>query len=140
MNALDAAIYGALSAGTALTSLLAGGTASPSVFQHLAPENQDPPYVVFNKQANTPRFTFSGLAFENAVYQVKAVTLGPSAQLAGTIAEAIDDLLTDVPVSVTGHKLMYLRRMEDIDYPEPGPGGQRYHHRGALFRVMVDPD
>lgn len=140
MNAVDQALYTALSGATALTALLAGGTADPSVFQFLAPEGQDPPYVVYFKQAGTPRHTFRGVAFENQLYTIKAVTLGPSAAAAGTIAAAIDAALVDQALTVSGYAHMYLRRDSDIDYPETDPGGQRYHHRGALYRVMVDPD
>jgi hypothetical protein len=140
MNALDKAIYDALAGSTALTSLLAGGTASPSVYQWLAPEGQDPPYVVYNAQSVVPVHTLTQVAYENAVYQVRGVTLGPSAAAAGTIAEMIDDALADRAITVAGHALMYLRRMSNVDFPEVGPGGQRYHHRGALYRVMVDPN
>lgn len=57
----DRAIYNALAGNSALVTAL-GGTA---IYQWLAPQNQDPPYVVYNKQAGTPRHTLSGLAYED---------------------------------------------------------------------------
>lgn len=138
MNAVDRALYAALSGSTALTSLLAGGTADPSVFQFLAPEGADPPYVIYAEQAGTPAHVFTGVAFENEVYLVKAVTLGPSAALAGTIATTIDQVLADQPLTVSGYANRYLRRVSNVDYPEV-TSGQRYHHRGATYRVLSFP-
>ena len=139
MNAIDLALYNKLTGSTALTALTSGGTASPSVYQWLAPENQDPPYVIYNKQASTPQHTLSGVAFENLLYAVKGVTLGHSAAAAGTIASTIDTVLADQALTITGYTHMYLRRVSDIDYPETAAGGQRYQHRGALYRVFADP-
>lgn len=139
MNALDVAIYNKLTGSTALTALTAGGTASPSIYQWIAPEGQDPPYVVYNKQASTPQHTLSGVAYENAIYTVKGVTLGPSAAAAGTIASTIDTVLVNQALTISGHTHLYLRRVSDIDYPEAGPGGHRIHHRGAMYRVLADP-
>lgn len=139
MNALDIAIFNKLTGSTALTALTSGGTASPSVYQWRAPEGQDPPYIIYNKQASTPQHTLTGVAHENAIYQVKGVTLGPSAAAAGTIASTIDTVLVDQALTIAGYTHMYLRRVSDIDYPEAGPGGQRIHHRGALYRILADP-
>ena len=138
MNAVDAALYQWLAAGTALTALLAGGTADPSVYQWLAPQGQQPPYVVFNQQSGVPVHTLAAVAYENELYAVKAVTAGPSAAAAGTIAAAIDARLADQPVPVAGHALMFLRRDSDLDYPEDADG-VRYHHRGAMYRILIRP-
>ncbi len=139
MNPVAAAIYTKLTGATALTSLLTGGTASPSVYEILAPEGNDPPYVVFNAQSpSVPRYTLTGVAFENTVYQVKGVTVDHSAAAAGTIAQQIDAALNDQTLTVTGYTHLLCRRIADIDYPEL-VAGQRYQHRGGLYRVWVDP-
>lgn len=136
MNELDAGLYTTLTGATAITDLLANGTAS--VFAWLAPENEDPPYVVFNQQADTPVYRLPAVAYENLLYQVRAVTEGESAKLAGQIEDAVEAALTDQAVSVSGHTLMYLRKESGVDYVEVTQG-QRYHHRGAIYRVMVAP-
>lgn len=134
MNAVDQAIYGALSADASLVATL-GGTA---VYQWLAPEGSDPPYVVYNQQSGVPAHTFGGVAYENQIYTVKGVTAGPSAALAGTIAQQIDAALADQALTVTGYGLLYLRRDSDLDFAEV-KDGVRYHHRGGLYRVLTSP-
>ena len=136
MNQLDAAIYTKLTGAAALTGLLSAGTAS--VFQTLAPENENPPYVVFHKQSNVPAYTFGGVAFENALYLVKAVTQEPSAKTAGSVASQINAALQDAALTIDGYTHMYLRRETDIEFVEV-ESGQVIHHRGALFRVQADP-
>ena len=134
-NAIDAALYTKLAGGTALTNLL-GGTA---VYQYLAPEGVSPPYVIYQRQSQVPINVLSGVAIENAVYMVKGVTEGPSAVLAGSVAGAIDTLLQDQTLgTVTGYTHIHLRRESSIDYVE-NDSGVRYAHRGATYRIMVDP-
>ena len=139
-NAADAAIYAKLTAATALTSLTAGGTASPSIHRILAPEGSDLPYVVFNAQSpSVPVRTLSRVAYENALFQVKGVTLSHSAALAGTIAAEIDAALDGPPLTITGYGHTRCSREQDIDYAEVAAGGQVYQHRGALYRVWSEP-
>ena len=139
MNALDKAIYGKLAAASGLTGLLAAGTAS--VFQHLAPQGADPPYVVFNKVSRAPMRVSGGgaVAFDAAVYQVKGITVGESAAAGGTIADQIDLALDRAALSVAGYSTLSVFRDQDVDYPEPQPGGPVAYHRGALYRIVIDP-
>ena len=132
-NAIDAALYTKLAGGTALTNLL-GGTA---IYQYLAPEGVSPPYVIYQRQSQVPINVLSGVAIENAVYMVKGVTEGPSAVLAGSVAGAIDTLLQDQTLG-TVTPTLHLRRESSIDYVE-ADSGVRYAHRGATYRIMVDP-
>jgi hypothetical protein len=135
-NAIDAALYSQLAGGSALTNLL-GGTA---IYQYLAPEGISPPYVIYQRQSQVPAYVLSGVAMEDAVYMVKGVTEGPSAVLAGSVAGAIDTLLQDQTLgTVTGYTHIHLRRESSIDYVETD-NGVRYSHRGATYRIMVDPN
>ena len=139
MTPVDSALYTLLSTSTALTSLLSGGTADPSVYQWLAPEGTDEPYVVFQTQSpSVPVRTLNAIAYENALYTAKGVTRGPSARAAGTIADAIETALSTAALSVTGYNHVLCRREQDIDFIEVADG-QRYTHRGAIYRVQVDP-
>lgn len=140
-NQTDKAIYTALAANPTLTSLLSGGTASPSVFRALAPENTDAPYVVFQTQSpSTPVWKLGGLAWENALYLCKAVTHARSAALAGTIAtEIIGTLGGTATPTISGYEIVGWRRLQDVDYSELGPAGQVYQHRGAIFRIQANP-
>lgn len=137
-NPADAAIYTKLSGDVTLTALLAGGTASPSVYHAEIPQDAALPAVVFNAQSpSTPSRTFGAVAWENAVYQVKAVTEGRSAAAAGTIAARIDTLLDGPSLTYTGFTHMGCQRIQEIDYPETAPGGTRFVHRGALYRLRA---
>lgn len=136
-NQADRAIYTALAANPTLTGLL-GGTA---IYRAVAPENTDPPYVVFQTQSpSTPVWKIGGLAWENALYMCKAVTLSTSAAAAGTIAgEIIGTLGGTATPTIAGYSIVGWRRVQDIDYSEVGPAGQVYQHRGAIFRIQANP-
>ena len=135
MNATDVAVFTKLTGASALTTLLSGGTAS--VFNWVGPQNTDPPYVIFNVQSpSVPVRTLTGVAYENLIYSVRGVTVGPTTAAAGTIATQINVALDDKALSITGFTLMYLRRVQDIDFPEI-VAGQQYHHRGATYRILA---
>lgn len=136
MIAFDQAIYSALTANAALGTLLSSGSA---VYLHAAPAGAADPFVVFGKQANTPIHDFAGVALENALYRVVGVCDERYSPMhAGSIAAAIDTALVDQNLSVSGFTLTYLRRDSDVDYAEV-TDGRRWHHRGALYRLMADP-
>ncbi len=139
MNAVDKAVYDALAGRAALTGLLAAGTAS--IFQHVGPQNADPPYVVFNRQSRVPARVLGGgaVAWENMLYLVKGVTSGLSAAPGGTIALEIDAALDRASLTITGYGSMAVVREQDVDVPEIGPSGVVHYQRGALYRVFADP-
>lgn len=135
----DQAVYTTLTGSTALTGLLNGGTASPSVYHWIAPTDAAPPYVIYNVQTDVPVKTLPTQAIENKLYQVRAVTFGPTAAAAGTIANQIDAALNGAALSISGYTLLLCRREEGINYPELAPGGQRYHNAGAIYRIQAQP-
>ncbi len=139
MNQLETAIYTKLAATSNLTTLLNSGTAS--VFHRQAPENANPPYVIFGKQSRTPARLIGGgaVAWDDALYLVKAVVESPSALLAGSIAARIDQTLDRASLTVTDHTHLACHRDSDVDYVENAPGGQVIQHRGALYRIQVQP-
>ena len=136
MNQLEVGLFTKLTGAGGLTALLAG---TASVYGYLAPLNENGPYVVFNKQAGVPEYTFGGTAVENLVYQVRGVTAGPNMGAAGSIAKQIDVALNDQALTVSGYTHLYCRREGDIAYVETDPGGQRWNHSGALYRIVLDP-
>lgn len=138
-NVFDQAIYNKLVGSTALTALTTGGTAAPSIYQHMAPGTAAGTYVIYNRQASTPMHTMPTVAIENELFQVKAVVLSDSARAAGTVAAKIEQALTNDVLTITGYTPILCRRESGIDYPELGPGGQRFFHRGAIYRVQAQP-
>jgi hypothetical protein len=96
------------------------------------------PYVVFQQQAGTDSYTFSARDGRSLLYLVKAVDVGSSGLRAAQMAERLDTLLTDKPLSVSGWTNIRLRRESDVEYVEVD-AGKTYQHYGALFRVDVRP-
>ena len=91
INALNAAIYSKLSAGTALTTAL-GGTA---IYHGVAPEGKALPYVIWSYVAGghenmTPRESVNAVIYVRA-YAADAKT---AAQLDGYAAELLETTLS----------------------------------------------
>lgn len=136
-NACSKAIYDKLAADNTLTALLSGGTAVPSVYEDIAPQGTDCPYVVFQVQSPSVPVRTSVVAYENALVTVKAVTQSQSAASAGTISARIDTLLDGPPLTYTGFSHVRCSRLQDVKYPEVGPGGELYRHQGATYRIQA---
>lgn len=139
MRAVDTAIYSRLAAdvaGTATGTL--GQLGATNVYRALASQGSVEPYVIFNEQAGTDSYTFSARDARSLLYQVKAVGKGSSALVPAQMAERIDALLTDAPLSLSGWTNIRLRRESDVEYVEVA-NGQQYHHLGGLYRVDVTP-
>lgn len=139
MNALSAALFTKLTAASSLTGLLAAGTAG--VYEQLAPENADPPYVIFQEQARTPyrHAGGGGVTYERVLYTVKGIAEGPSMQVAGSIADRIDQTLDTLgSLTISGYTLMRCERITSINYIELD-AGKRFNHAGATYRLDVLP-
>lgn len=133
------AIYGKLSGDTTLNNLL--GTPptgySKSIYYEVAPDNAPFPYVIFQKMSGVPTWAFARgtPAFDEDIWMAKAVDRSTSADVAESIAQRLDVLLTDGTLNISGATLLYLRREQAIDYSEVD-SGVTYKHSGAQFRVI----
>jgi hypothetical protein len=131
---LNTAIYSRLSAATALTTLLANGTAS--IFALQAPEGQTMPYIVHSIQGggdvnDTPN------RLKNLVVFIRAY--GTVNRTVGSIDAQIDTALHLVPFSnVTGWTNIWLAREQDLETVENPPTGQQVFMNGGLYRCMFD--
>ena len=135
-NALNAALYTRLAgtAGTALTSLLTGGTTTPSVFYNQAPDNISPPYVVFSYPSEIDSNLIKH-RLKDIVLRVEGVTNTPA--LAGTIDGVIDTLLNEQELTVTGWTNIWLRRENGFHLVSTSEAGVRYYQTGADYRVNL---
>ncbi len=137
-NTLNAAIYTKLAgtAGTALTSLLSGGTATPSVFFAQGPDNATLPYVVFlyPSELDTNQIP---RRMKDIVIRVYAVA-SASAQ-AGTIDAAIDTLLHNATLTMASPwaSSLWLRRENGYQLITTSEAGLRYYTSGADYRVEL---
>lgn len=142
--AIRRAIYGKMSADTTLVAMLGTPPAgySKSIYYQRAPAGAGFPYVIFQKQASTPRYAFKQRAYDNDVWLIKGVTRSDpktagSADDVDNIASRLDALLTDATLSISGKTQLYLRRESDVDYPEDADGVV-YLHAGSLFRLIYE--
>jgi hypothetical protein len=134
MIATDQAFYTRLSGGTALTALLAAGTAS--IFHLQAPEGAALPYVLWSLQGGGDE-NLSAHRVKQDIYFVRAYS-GVSAAQAGAIDAQIDPLLHLVPLTVSGWTDLWLARETDLESVEITPTGARVWMQGGLYRQITE--
>lgn len=132
MNALDTALYGALSGSTALTTLLASST---SIYHELAPRGAAFPYVIFQLQGGGHE-NICPMTLRNLVITIKAVS-DQSAKAAGAIDAQIEALLHNGTLSVSGWTQLWLMREGDVEFAEVAPDGGYIWHAGGLYRIRL---
>ena len=136
-TAMRRALYGKLAGDTTLTGMLATPAAgySQSIYYRQAPENAGFPFVVFFKQSGMPMESFSlPSIYDVETWHVRGVDHNTTQDQAEAIRDRIVTLLNDTTLSISGRKLLLLRRETDVEYPEI-VDGELYVHVGCLFRV-----
>ncbi len=134
MSELNAALYTRLGTTTAITSLLAAGSAS--IFNQQAAEGAAYPYVVFSLQGggdinDNPHRTKSLLLFVRAYSSA-------SAKQAGSIDAQIDTALHLNPFSnVSGWTNTWLARETDLETVENPPTGTKVFMQGGIYRNRI---
>lgn len=136
MNALNTAIYSRLASTSAITSLLAQGTAS--IFHLQAKNNAPLPYIVFGKQGGGDDNDTANRT-KNLVEFVRAYS-GVSALQAGSIDAQIDAALHLVPLTVSGWTDFWLAREEDLETVETEPNDKQIFMQGGFYRVRLDKE
>ena len=128
---LDTAIYSVLNVAS-VTNEATGG-----VFNSLAPQGTEPPYVVFQAMSKVDDyFAYTGRG-GSAVYMIKAIDRSPWPKGAGDIDTQIDSVMQGASLSITGHSLLSCRRESDI-YLIDDQAGVTYQHIGGLYRINAD--
>lgn len=134
---LRAAIYQRLKSDPELLGLLG----DDDVYNDPAPAKAKSPYLVFTKQTGNPSWTLGtgrGDHLQQERWMVKAVCSGGSASPAEAVADRVDELLHDAPLVLDDARVLYCRRVSDINYPETD-GPTVYRHVGAIYRIDTDP-
>jgi len=135
MNEIEAGLYGALSADTAIIDALSGSTA---IYNQLAPQTASPPYIVFGpgfggKENNTPG------DLRNYVYPIKAVTTGEQgSKAAGTLAALILTCLHGATLTVDGFTNFRTQAEGQIQFMEMSRDGKPIFHSGYDIRIRID--
>lgn len=133
MNVLNQSIYNKL-AGTAITSLLASGTAS--IFSLQARDNAPLPYLVYSIQGGgdenlTPHRT------KNIVLFIRAYSQVSEAQ-AGSIDAQIDAAMHLQTLSVTGWSNFWTAREEDLTAVNILDNGNKIWMSGGFYRIKIE--
>ena len=129
---LDTAVYAVLNVAS-VTNEATGG-----VFNLLAPQGIEPPFVVFQAMSKVDEYwSFTGGRGGSAISMVKAISRSPWPKEAGDIDTEIDSVMQDASLSVTGHSLLTCRR-ESYIYLTEDLNGVIYNHVGGLYRVIAD--
>jgi len=137
MNALNIAILGTLTSGTALGTLLTHGTTAGSnyIYFQQAPDNTARPYVVWSQQAGGDDVTLPARGLNYLEY-IRGYA--DNAAQAGSIAEAVDGLLHGKTLSVTGYTNFWCNRELEISLISNEQDGEKVYSEGGLYRVRLD--
>ena len=128
---LDTAVYSVLNV-AAVTNEATGG-----VFNGIAPQGTEPPFVVFSAMSKTDDYFAYTERGGQAVYMIKAIDRSPWPKSAGDIDTQIDSVMQDASLSITGHTRIECRRESDI-YLVEDLDGVTYQHVGGLYRIIAD--
>lgn len=127
------AIHKALSENVALIALV--GT---RIYYQQAPQDATYPLVSFHKQSGMPRRFADMSTVEDDLWTIKGIATGSSAATkAEEIAAAVDDLLDDADLTVSGKDTISLLRESDVSYSEV-KGADIYRHAGAMYRLRTE--
>lgn len=132
-NAINTAVYGTITATTAVTDLLSGTTA---VYDTQAPDGATLPYVVFNIQAETPD-NDHGSDTTQAILNIRGYAGTPA--VAGSIDGQLSNLFHRNQFTVSGCTNFWTARETYTPTVEIEPNGEKIYGRGALYRVRLDP-
>lgn len=139
LPALGSAIYSRL--GTVVYTYLAGAgtalvTGTLPTFNTMATQGLLPPYVTFQLQSSIDGYAWGNHEEESNDFVVKVVSLRSFlAQEAYPVYGTIHAALQDAPLSVTGFRVMKVRRTSRIQYRD----NSSYWHVGGIYRLdLVD--
>lgn len=112
--------------------------AALGIHSDLAPQGEQPPYVVF-QCLNAPR-DMNGLGGtrikSGTLYAVKVIGAGQSYAAIEDAANRIDQLLHNTSGTTSRGRVLSCVREQEIHYPE-ATNGQHYRHLGGIYRIQV---
>ncbi len=131
-NALNTGMYSKLTGASALTALLASGSA---VYYQQAPDYASYPYVVFSIQAGGPE-NDNPHDSRDMLYYVRGYATKPA--LAGSVDAQISTALHRQTLTVSGWTNIWTVREEEIALVEQLSSGERVYSAGATYRIWLD--
>lgn len=141
MNALDAALYSALSGDSGAGGVAA--LATGGIFQVDVPQHALTPYVIFQEAQDTPGYAFGNvLKYDHVFYVVRGFAVDANedgVQTVGKIADRLKVLLTNPSLSVSGKTLLSARFDRSLPpTKEWDPANKRFiYGRGIICEIWV---
>lgn len=134
-----------LQVGSAVRSVLVGDSTLTTthgvtgVHMDVAPRGAAYPFITFALVTGPDIYTFGTRAWTDGLWQVRAWDERPDTARVAQIMERVDELLTDQPLTVTGHRALVVRRTEHLPtVPEIDPtSGLHIRSAGARFQIGV---
>lgn len=124
------ALYGVLDSDVQLTALATGG-----IHHRIAPDDTEPPYVVFFKMAGNRAYTFEGPPMHGQTWLVKGVGDAESAE---DINSRCLTVLSNTALTVDGHLLLLAPMPNvDVDFADD-TDGEHAEHVGTQYRIVVE--
>ena len=133
MNSVEAGLYGALSAGTALVATL-GGTA---IYNGFEPRGVAVPYVVFSLASGIEE-NLTPTDSQRFIYNIQGVAA--TLLQAGTIADQVHALLHDQRLTVSDAINFWTSRESIIRYTEVEDTGRTLGHAGGEYLIRIVED
>lgn len=135
MNVIAKALRDRLLETPAIVAKLA---AADGVYEDQAPQDAGTPFITVAHASSGPQDSLGdGIAWEETIYNVKAIVEGGSAKVAGELQQLIDEALTGTALTISGRQQILLRRVSGINYPE-NDNGRTWHHRGASYQIWFE--
>jgi Protein of unknown function (DUF3168) len=131
---VNQALYSRLAGDAQLTAMLAGGTATASVYLDVAPDNAVLPYVVFSHHTGV-ELSLSAHRDPDELLYVRGYAAAPS--MAGSIDARIEALLHFRPLTISGWTNIWLARETDISNVETDEALVKTFNAGALYRSKL---
>jgi hypothetical protein len=132
-NDVEKALYDKLGTTSALTTLLADGSAS--IYNGQVLQGDSFPVVVFSFQSGTDDNKTPNRA-KQFLYLIKSVT-STKLQDSGDIDAEVDTALHNSSLAISGYTNYWLMREQGVRFTELGEDGKRYYHVGGIFRIRI---
>lgn len=129
-GAVDAGLYSALAAGTALTA-----ACGSHIYEGAAPAGVTGDVVIFRWTGGGPE-PLRQVRDVEVQYLVEYVSDSQPRALSG--AGLIDDVLDGAALTVSGWNVDVCENAGLFSLDEPATGGQWYYRRGAYYRIVMD--
>lgn len=134
MSALRDAIVLHLQADSNVTDLATGG-----IYPGLPPEaDQQFPFIsVTAHKAPAANWAFQQVAFEDAVYLVKAIDRSTSSKVVSDINAAVRASLNLATLTITGYSSMGVMWIGDVQYDDL-EDTEQFQYEGGLYSLMAE--